>query len=136
MDLLAAGYVKNLYDKCLFTFFSDGDTSEGQVLIDADDCIEGGKKTHRKDMESFSEKYRCGKSIHLWAVGQEGTLFAGRRIVQHHDYHVTVSTDEYAKNKLRPIEVRKGYLTNRRCSPTSTESMAVLDSWHLLEDPT
>ena len=48
MDLLAAGYVKNPYDKCLFTLFSSDQTSEGQLLLDVDDFIEGGKKTHRK----------------------------------------------------------------------------------------
>ena len=31
VDLLAAGYVKNPYDTCVFTLFSNEDTSEGQV---------------------------------------------------------------------------------------------------------
>ena len=53
VDLLAAGYVKNPYDKCLFTLFSFGEISEGQMLMDVDDFIEGGKETHRKAMESF-----------------------------------------------------------------------------------
>ena len=110
VDLLAAGDVKNPYDKCLFTLFSNGDTWEGQVLIDVDDFIEGGKETHRKAMERSYEKYRCGKSIDLWSVGQDGTLFAGRRIVQHRDYRVTVSMHEDVKNKLRPIEVPKRVL--------------------------
>ena len=67
------------------------------MLIDIDDFIEGGTETHRKAMESFYEKYHCGKSVDLWSVGREGTLFAGRRIVQHHDYRVTVTMDEYVK---------------------------------------
>ena len=58
MDLLAAGYVKNAYDKCLFTLFSSDETSEGQLLLDFDDFIEGGKETHRKTMEGFYDKYR------------------------------------------------------------------------------
>ena len=33
------------------------------------------------------------------------TLFAGRRVVQHRNYRVTVSMDEYVKAKFRPIEV-------------------------------
>ena len=28
-------------------------TSEGQLLVDVDDFIEGGKETHRKTMEGF-----------------------------------------------------------------------------------
>ena len=43
VDLLAAGHVKNPYDQCLFTLFSNEDTSEGQVLIYVDDFIEGSK---------------------------------------------------------------------------------------------
>ena len=129
VDLLAAVYVKNPYDKCLFTLFSDEDTSEGQVLNDVVDFIEGGRGTHRKSMESFCEKYRCGKSIDLWSVGHEGTLFAGKRIVQQHEYRVTVSLDEYVRNKLRPIEVpgicRIPKKSVRECSPTLRGSMVV-----------
>ena len=62
VDLLVAGYVKNLYDKCLFTLFSSDGTSEGQLWLDVDAFIEGGKKTHRKIMEGFYDKYRCGKA--------------------------------------------------------------------------
>ena len=44
VDLLAAGYTKNPYDKCLFTLFSSDETSEGQLLLDVDDFIEGGNE--------------------------------------------------------------------------------------------
>ena len=112
MDLLAAGFVKNPFDKCLFTLFSSDETSEGQLLLDVDDFIEGGKETHRKTIEGFCDKYRCGKAVDLMSAGQEGTLFAGRRVVQNPDFRITVSMDEYVKSKLRPIEVPKGYLSN------------------------
>ena len=111
---VAAGYVKNTYDKCLFTLFSNEDTSEGQVLIDVDDFMEGGAKPHRKAMDNFYAKYRCGKSIDFLSVGQEGTLFAGWRVVQHRDCRVAVSMVEHVKNKLRSIEVPKGYLSNTK----------------------
>ena len=62
VDLLAAGYAKNPYDKCLFALFSSEDTSEGQLLIDVD-YIEGGKEPHRKAMDGFCAMYRCGKAI-------------------------------------------------------------------------
>ena len=76
--------------------------------------IEGGKETHRKTMEGFYDKYRCGKAIDLRLAGQEGTHFAGRRAVQNPDFRITVSMDEYVKSKLRPIEVPKGYLSNTK----------------------
>ena len=114
VGLLAAGYVKNPYDKCLFTLFSSDVSSEGHLLLDVDDFIEGGKETHRKTMEGFYDKYRCGKAVDLMSAGQEGTRFAGRRVVQNPDFRITVSMDEYVKSKLRPIEVPKGSLSNTK----------------------
>ena len=114
VDLLAAGCVKNPYDKCLFTLFSSDETSEGQLLLDVDDFIEGGKETHRKTMEGFYDKYRCGKVVDLMSAGQEGTRFARRRVVQTPEFRITVSMDEYVKSKLRHIEVPKGYLSNTK----------------------
>ena len=85
-----------------------------QLLLDLDDVIEGGKETHRKTMEGFYDKYRCGKAVDLRSAGREGTRFAGRRVVQHPDFRITVSMDEYVNSKLRPIEVPKGYLSNTK----------------------
>ena len=114
LDLLAAGYRKNPYDKCLFTLFSSDETSEGQLLLDVDDFIEGGNEMHRETMRKFYDKYRCGKAIDLRLAGQEGTRFARRRVVQHPDFRITVSMDEYVKSRLRPIEVPKGYLSDTK----------------------
>ena len=83
-------------------------------MLDVDDFIEGGKETHRKTMEGFYDKYRCGKAIDLRSAGQQGTRFARRRVVQHPDLRITVSMDEYVKSKLCPIEVPKGYLSNTK----------------------
>ena len=67
-------------------------------------------------MEGFYDKYRCGKAVDLRSAGQEGTRFAGRHVVQHPDFRITVSMDEYVKSKLRRIEVPReisdGMLTN------------------------
>ena len=71
-------------------------------------------KLHRKTMEGFHDKYRRGKAVDLRSAGQEGTRFARRRVVQHPDFRITVSMDEYVKSKLRPIEVPRGYLSNTR----------------------
>ena len=86
VNLLAAGYVKSPYEKYVFTLFSSDETSEGQLLLDVGDFMEGGKETHRKTMEGFYDKYRCGKAVDLRSAGQEGTRFAGRRVVQHTDF--------------------------------------------------
>ena len=69
---------------------------------------------HHETMKGYYDKYRCGKAIDLRLAGQEGTRFAGRRVVQHPDFRITVSMDEYVKSKLRPIEVPRGYLSNTK----------------------
>ena len=98
----------------LFTLFSSDETSEGQLLLDVDDFIEGVNEIHRETMRKFYDKYRCGKAIDLRLAGQEGTRFAGRRVVQHPDFRITVSMDEYVKFKLSPIEVPRGCLSNTK----------------------
>ena len=60
VDLSAAGYVKSRTR--MTSVCSNGDTSEGQVLIDVDDFIEGGKEPHRKAMDSFYEQ------VPLWQI--------------------------------------------------------------------
>ena len=105
---------KNPYDRCLFTLFSSDETSEGQLLLDVDDFNEGGNEMHRETMKGFYDKYRCGKAIDLRLAGQEGSRFAGRRVVQHPDFRITLSMDEYVKSELRPIEVPRGYLSNTK----------------------
>ena len=77
-------------------------------MLDVDDFIEGGNEIHRKTIEGFYDKCRCGKAIDLRSAGQEGTRFAGRRVVQHPDFRVTVSMDEDFKSVLRPTEVPRG----------------------------
>ena len=74
---------------------------------------------HRETMRKFYDKYRCGKAIDLRLTGQEGTRFARRRVVQHPNFRITVSMDEYVKSKLRPrgylshtTEISDGMLTN------------------------
>ena len=94
--------------------FSSDETSEGQLLLDVVDFIEGGNEIHRETMRKFYDKYRCFKAIDLRLAGQEGTRFAGRRVVQHPDFRITVSMDEYVKSKLRPIGVPRGYLSNTK----------------------
>ena len=63
-------------------------------------------------MKGFYDKDRCGKAVDLRLAGQEGTRFAGRRVVQHPDFRITVSMDEDFKSVLRPMEVPRGYLSN------------------------
>ena len=76
--------MKNQYDKCLFMLFSSDETSEGQLLLDVDDFIEGGNEIHRKTIEGFYDKYRCGKAVDLRSAGQEG-------VVQHPDFRKETS---------------------------------------------
>ena len=92
---------KNPCDKCLFKLFSSDETSEGQLLLDVDDFKEGGKETHRKTTEGFYDKYRCGKAVDLMSAGQDGTRFAGGRVVQNPDFRITVLMDEASSVSLK-----------------------------------
>ena len=92
MDLIDAGYAKIHYDRCVYTLMpKNGENAHGQVLLDVDDFIEGGDDVHRKLMDKFDRKSKCGKAVDLVQAGDEGTLFAGRRVVQCRDYSITVS---------------------------------------------
>ena len=73
-----------------------------------------GMKYTARPRRKFYDKYPCGKAIDLRLTRQEGTRFAGRRVVQHPDFRITVSMDEYVKSKLRPIEVPRRYLSNTK----------------------
>ena len=81
VDLLAKGYAKNPCDKCLFTLFSNEDTSEGQVL----------------QMLMISTKAARNLTTRPWRGFTPSTIVAYPLIL---------------RNKLRPIEVPKGYLSN------------------------
>ena len=106
VDLLAAGRVKNPYDKCLFTLFSSDETSEGQLLLDVDDFMEGGNEFHRKTIEGFCDRRSIsGRQDKRYTFCPEACRTTSR---------ITMSMDEYVKSKLRPTEVPRGYLSNTK----------------------
>ena len=92
----------------------NGERSSGQVLLDVDDFIEGGDERHRKVMDKFYEKYKCGKAVDLVAAGDEGTLFAGRRISQDRKFNIQVTMNQYVDSKLSKIEVPRGHITDTK----------------------
>ena len=71
------------------------------MLLDVDDFVKAVRKL-------------SGKAVDLRSAGEEGTRFAGKRVVRHSDFRITVSMDEYVKSKLRPIEAPRGYLPNTK----------------------
>ena len=81
-----------------------------------------------------------GKAVNFMSAWKDGTLFAGRRIVQHRDYRVTLAVDVCVKAKFRPIEVPKGYLSNTKEVSegmlTNIKGVNGLVGWHQREDQT
>ena len=75
---------KSVRQMLVHILFSSDETSEGQMSLDVDDFIEGGKETHRKTMEGFYDKYRCGKAVDLMSAGKEGTQSRARPRFSHH----------------------------------------------------
>ena len=123
VELLAAGYVKNPFDKCLFTLFSSDETSEGQMSLDVDDFIEGGKETHRKTMEGFYDKYRCGKAVDVMSAGKEGT-------------QSRASVDGRICQVQAPSHWSSKRILVKHQGDTSRESMVVWVCWHQQQDQT
>ena len=63
-------------------------------------------------MDKFYAKYQFGKRKRLIDLKEEGTLISGIRVRQYPDYSFTWDMNEYTKDKLRDIEVPRGFLTN------------------------
>ena len=103
VDFEDLGYVRNPYDRCILTLApqgvaksSHGGASDhrnvGIVLIEVDDILEGGTSEHRKAMESFYKRYKCGKRLNLFELGKTGTRISGIRVCQNKDYSFVSGT--------------------------------------------
>merc|ERR1712020_509842 len=57
---------------------------------------------------------KCGKAVDLVTAGDEGTLFAGRRISQDRKFNIKVTMNEYVDSKLSKIEVPRGYIKDTK----------------------
>eukprot|EP00973_Karenia_brevis_P030128 4152534-Karenia_brevis.AAC.1 len=75
------GYVRNPYDKSIMTLPSSTSSkvNDGVVLIEVDDILEGGPTArHRKKIDRFYRRWKCGKCKRLRDKGEEdGTLISG-----------------------------------------------------------
>ena len=116
---LNRGYVRNNYEKCALalpptsvaTGKKGSPCSDGVVLIEVDDILEGGNDRHRALMEEFYSKFKCGKRKRLIDLKDEGTLISGIRVRQFPDKHFEWDMNEYSHNKLQPIECPRGTIT-------------------------
>jgi len=118
-DLEDLGYVRNYYDKCVMTLpvesaATTGKVNDGVILIEVDDLLEGGSPRHRKLMEKFYTKYKCGKKKRLVDLKAEGTLISGIRVHQHQDFSFTWNMNEYARDHMKPIMVARGFATHAK----------------------
>lgn len=83
----------------------------GNVVLDVGDLIEGGTDEHRRRMDRFYKKYKCGKQLRIKDNRDDGTLVVGRRVVQREDSGFRLSMHDLAEKKIWPIEVPRGYLS-------------------------
>ena len=114
------GYVRNPYDRCILTLApSDVGRNKnvhnvGVVLIEVDDVLEGGNAAHRKQMESFYAKFKCGKKINLFELGKTGTRISGIRVCQNKDYTFEWHMNEYVDNEMSIIDIPRGFKTHTK----------------------
>ena len=112
-DFARMGYVRNPYDKCVLNLPSKSNVlSDGVILVEVDDLLEGGTSQHRKNMDTFYKRWKCGKKKTLDDLGDEGTLISGIRVIQHKDFSFSWHMEEYAKSKLSLIEVPRGFMSS------------------------
>jgi hypothetical protein len=82
------------------------------VLVEVDDILEGGTADHRKQMESFYAKFKCGKKINLFELGKAGTRISGIRVCQNKDYTFEWHMNEYADSEMSIINIPRGFKTH------------------------
>ena len=128
-DFEAFGYVRNLYDKCVMTLPPSGSNravlNEGVILIEVDDILEAGGKTHRDTIEKFYAKYQCGKRKKLQDLGDEGTRISGIRVKQLADFSFRWHMKEYAAKDMLYIDVPRGFATSTTEIPDAVMSKVV-----------
>ena len=114
------GYVRNPYDRCILTLAppdvgrNKNIHNVGVVLIEVDDVLEGGNAAHRKQMESFYAKFKCGKKINLFELGKTGTRISGIRVCQNKDYTFEWHMNEYVDNEMSVIDIPRGFKTHTK----------------------
>jgi hypothetical protein len=117
-DFEALGYIRSMYDKCIMTLPSSKSTksvlNDGVILIEVDDILEAGEKSHRNAMEKFYAKYKCGKMKKLQDLGDEGTRISGIRVKQLKDFSFRWHMNEYAQKDMFLIDVPRGFITNTK----------------------
>ncbi|CAE6919208.1 unnamed protein product [Symbiodinium sp. KB8] len=80
---------------------------EGVLVIEVDDILSFGHKTHDAKMERLRSRFKFGK----WKALQDlpdGTMFNGRRVQQGHDYVLKVDMAKFVEERLAPLTLERG----------------------------
>ena len=109
-------YRVNVYDKCVLTLDGSkeaGDENpsqtQGIVVVEVDDILEGGGPRHQENMRKLEAKLRFGKVINL-VDHPEGTGYAGRRILQKPDGSFCYTMADYIANRLKYVKIDRKFL--------------------------
>ena len=116
-DLISLGYKLNPYDKCILTLpateLKKDETkdllTEGIVVIEVDDLLEGGNARHQRLMDSLSKKILFGKAVRLLGT-PEGTMYAGRSLRQLPNFGFTIHMEQYIYKRLTPVALKRRVL--------------------------
>ena len=119
------GYRVNAFDKCVLTLDADEkETKEDQkktqgiIVVEVDDILEGGGPRHRQKMALLESRFKFGKITNLMDAS-EGSGYAGRRLRQRADYSFSYSMDDYVENRLRYVKI------DRRFTKKAAPSLAL-----------
>ena len=72
------------------------------------------RKLTARPSKKIYDKYRCGKAVDLRSAGQEGTRFAGRRVVKTPIFASLCRWTNMSSPSSAPLKFQKGYLSNTK----------------------
>ena len=103
------GYRICPYEPCVLVLpaLEPQQPTQGLLVVEVDDVIEGGDERHRKLMNTLESEITFGKVINLQ---QSETSYAGKSIKQLEDFSFVMHMDEYIYTRMSPISMARKVL--------------------------
>eukprot|EP00439_Symbiodinium_sp_Y106_P061983 s82_g9.t1 len=103
------GYKVCPYEPCILVLPSSepSQSTQGVLVIEVDDVIEGGDQRHRALMADLEGSITFGKAVNLQ---QQESSYAGKTLKQLPDFGFEIHMDEYIYSRMSPISLARKVL--------------------------
>ncbi|CAE7228874.1 pol [Symbiodinium sp. CCMP2592] len=103
------GYKICPYEPCILVLPADepNQSTQGVLVIEVDDVIEGGDQHHRQQMASLEDSITFGKAINLQ---EKESSYAGKSLKQLPDFGFEIHMDEYIYSRMSPVSLTRKVL--------------------------